>query len=85
MTLDGVIAIILHYSYKLTDLAIQVFALSVLNIFKNLYFDWFVVAYEQAEVLKSYRVNKETRNLWVLTALGTLTGFIFTWATAMQI
>jgi len=43
------------------------------------------VADEQAEVLKSYRVNKATRNLWILTALGTLTGFIFTWATAMQI
>jgi len=47
--------------------------------------DWLVVACKQAEVLKSYRLNKETRNLWALTALGMLTGFIFTWATAMQI
>jgi len=46
---------------------------------------WLVVACEQAELLKSYRLNKETRNLWALTAVGTLTGFIFTWATAMQI
>lgn len=38
-----------------------------------------------AEVLKSYRVNKATRYLWALTALGLLTGFIFTWVTAMQI
>ena len=43
------------------------------------------VVYEQAEVLKSYRVSKETRNLWVLTAVGALAGFIFTWVTAMQI
>lgn len=38
-----------------------------------------------AELLKSYRVNKATRYLWALTALGLLTGFIFTWVTAMQI
>jgi len=39
----------------------------------------------QAQVLKCYRVNNETRNLWALTAVGMIAGFIFTWATAMQI
>lgn len=38
-----------------------------------------------AELMKAFRLNKDTRNLWALTGLGTVAGFVFTWMTAMQI
>jgi hypothetical protein len=37
------------------------------------------------EIMKAFRLNKDTRNLWTLTGLGTVTGLVFTWMTAMQI
>lgn len=37
------------------------------------------------EIMKAFRVNKATRDLWVLTGLGAICGFFFTWLTASQI
>jgi len=38
-----------------------------------------------SEIMKAFRLNKTTRTLWMLSGLGAVTGFVFTWLTAMQI
>lgn len=37
------------------------------------------------EIMKAFRIDKATRNLWALTGLGAMCGFFFTWITTAQI